>query len=113
MKTMKQRKREILDQKFRKHFHSAERVKFFRDLPCEVLGDRNTNVVVNAHTKAGGVARKGPYASIVPLGWFVHHDFDTMWDKKFEAKYGRTKQSIRDRAPHYHQLWLDSRGDAA
>jgi hypothetical protein len=41
----------------------------------------------------------------VPLQWRVHRDFDEMSEAKFELIYQRTKQSIRDRAPVYQQLW--------
>lgn len=108
-KTTKQRKKEILDHKFRVQFHSAERVEFFRNLPCEVTGIQEYGEVVNMHTKGGGVGRRGSYTSIVPGYWRVHTDFDEMPEDKFEARYSRTKQSIRDRAPHYHSLWEESR----
>lgn len=113
MKTTKQRRKERADERFRTYFHSHSRVLFFKDMPCEVTGRVHMYLVENAHTESDGAARRGPYRSIVPLMHLVHFDFDTMPEKKFEARYNRTKQSVRDRAPHYHQLWLDSRGDAA
>lgn len=105
-KTTKQRRKEIQEFRQRVQFHSVERILFFKNLPCEVTG-RCGEDVVNAHTKGGGTARRGPYTSIVPLWWTCHTDFDEMSNEKFEEKYGRTKQSVRDRAPHYQQLWLD------
>ena len=107
MKTTRQRMKERRDHRFRVQFHSDKRVEYFRHLPCEVMGFRRYGDVVNAHTKGGGVGRRGSYTSIVPLLWSVHHDFDTMPAKKFEARYGRTKQSVRDRAPHYEKLWRE------
>ncbi len=112
-KTIRERRKEIQDQRQRVQFHSPKRIEFFRNLPCEVTGEWSDGNVVNAHTKDGGVGRRGPYTSIVPLWWTVHTDFDEMPNAKFEEKYGRTKQSVRDRASHYHQLWLDHLEDAA
>ena len=105
MKTTRQRMKERRDHRFRVQFHSAQRVLFFQDLPCDVTGWSNRFRVHNAHTKGGGTARRGPYTSIVPLWKSVHFDFDTMPEAKFKAKYGRTKQSVRDTAPHYAALW--------
>jgi hypothetical protein len=47
----------------------------------------------------------GTYEHIVPLHFLAHKDFDEMGEEKFEKKYGRTKQSVRDRAEHYEKLW--------
>lgn len=118
MKTTKQRKKERADERFRAQFHSAKRVKFIRGLPCDVTGLTRSGSpfgrIVNAHTKGGGTGRRGPYESIVPLKWDVHSNFDDgMTEEQFEDCYGRTKQSIRDRAPHYHRLWLEHVGEAA
>lgn len=107
MKSTKQRLKEIRDHAFRVHFHSQERVELFRHLPCEVTATQIYGRVVNAHTRGGGTARRGAYTSIVPLLWTVHTDFDEMPEVKFEAKYGRTKSSVRLRAAHYQQLWLE------
>ena len=110
-KTMKQRRKEIREHRQRVQFHGEKRILFFKSLPCEVTGRRGG--VDNAHTKGGGVGRRGPYTSIVPLHWWVHTDFDEMPNAKFEKKYNRTKQSVRDRAPHYQQMWLEHVGKAA
>ena len=107
MKTTKRRKKEIQDHKFRVQFHSAARIDFIRHLPCEVTRIQIYGEVVNAHTKGGGVGRRGPYTSIVPLYWTVHAHFDEMPADKFFDTYGRTKQSIKDRAPHYEKLWRE------
>ena len=112
-KTTRQRRKEIQDHRQRTQFHSVKRIEFFRHLPCEVTGKQGHGNIVNAHTAGGGVGRRGPYTSIVPLWWTVHTDFDEISDAKFEEKYGRTKQSIRDRAPYYHRMWLDHLEDAA
>lgn len=117
MKTTKQRRVERDKERFQAQFHSAERVEFIRQLPCEVTGFLAglgfLEEVVNAHTEGGGVGRKGPYTSIVPLRWRVHTDFDEMPENRFEVKYNRSKQSIRDTAPHYHALWLEHVGEDA
>ena len=112
-KTTKQRRKEIRDHRFRLQFHSVERVDFIRHLPCEVTGGEAYGEVVNAHCQGGGVGRRVTYKSIVPLWWSVHNDFDTMPEAKFKQSDGRTKQSVRDRAPHYHQMWLEHVGKAA
>ncbi len=112
MKTTKQRRLERDKSRFRIHYHSTDRVGFFNNLPCEVTGllagSGFFEKVVNAHTRSGGMGSKGPYTSIVPLRWNVHTDFDEMPNAKFEKKYGRTKQSVRDRAPHYDRLWREA-----
>ena len=92
---------------FEKHFHSQERVLFFKSLPCEVT-KRPSETVVNAHMKSRGAG--GTYKDIVPLAWDVHHDFDVIGESEFEQKWGRSKLSIRDRAPAYQQLWEDRNG---
>ena len=104
MKTTRQRMKERRDHRFRVQFHSHKRVNFFHNLPCEVTGHRLASIV-NAHMKTRGSG--GTYRHIVPLEWNTHLDFDTMPDDKFKAKYGRTKQSVRDRAPHYEKLWRE------
>lgn len=111
-KTTKQRTKERREHRQRVQFHGPERIEFFRHLPCELTGIQIYGEVVNAHTEGGGVARRGTYKSIVPLQWQAHQDFDEMPDATFEKKYGRTKQSIRDLAPHYHQMWLDHKKGA-
>lgn len=104
-KALNKRNKEHRDHLFRVQFHSAERVNFFHNLPCEVTGRRLVGIV-NAHMK--NRASGGTYRHVVPLHHLVHHDFDTMPEAKFERKHGRTKQSVRDRAPHYHQMWRRS-----
>lgn len=92
---------------FERTFHSEERVIFIKSLPCEVTGKVSTtpcsSPVVNAHMKSRGAG--GTYRDIVPLSWEVHLDFDVMGALEFERRWGRSKQSIRDRAPHYQRLW--------
>ena len=101
---MKRSKRkEVL---FVRNFHSVERVEFMRSQPCEVT-KRQSDVVHNAHTKSRGAG--GTYEDIVPLSWEVHHDFDVIGELEFEQKYRRSKQSVRDCAPYYQQLWEESR----
>ena len=75
---------------------------FIKSLPCEVTG-RLSDTVVNAHTKSRGAG--GTYRDIVPLSSEAHQHFDEMPEAKWEAIYQRTKQSVRDRAPVYQQLW--------
>ena len=89
-------------QRFAKQFHSQERVRFIKALPCEVKKLPSAGVQ-NAHMKSRGAG--GTYKDIVPLGWEVHLDFDAMGEVEFERRWGRSKASIRDRAPHYQRLW--------
>ena len=106
MKTTKQRKKERKRERFARQFDSRERVLFINGLPCEVTGRAYS--IQNAHMRA---RRGSTYREVVPLNWLVHKHFDEQPEAWFEKRYNRTKQSIRDRAPHYHQLWLDSRGE--
>ena len=104
MKTTAQRKVERQVARFAKQFHSVERVEWIKDLPCEVTGVRSPFDVHNAHMRG----RAGPgetYKLIVPLYAQVHGDFDTMPEEKFLATWGRTKDSIRERASHYQTMW--------
>lgn len=111
MKTTKQRKKERADERFRRQFHSEERVVFFKNLPSEVSGRIGRYGNDNAHAKSRGAG--GTYKDIVPLTRTEHLNFDNMPNVGFQRKYRRTKQSIKDRAPHYHRLWLEHVGEAA
>ena len=86
---------------FERNFHSQERVRFIKSLPCEVTGSSEN--VVNAHMKSR--AAGGTYRDIVPLSWMVHYDFDVLCESDFEQKYGLSKASIRVRAEYYQRLW--------
>ena len=101
MKTTAERRLERTEARFARHFESLKRVEFIRSLPCEVTG--RTEGVHNAHTRSR--AAGGTYKDIVPLSWLIHRDFDLMSEAKFELIYQRSKQSVRDRAPVYQQLW--------
>ncbi len=111
MKTTKQRKKERKTERFGTQYHSAERVEFIRGLPSEISGRSDRYGNHNAHMKSRGAG--GGYRYIVPLTREEHLDFDVMPEAKFKKCYDRTKQSIRDRAPHYHRLWLEHVGEAA
>jgi len=102
MKTLKQRQREKQEFLFKKHFFSKHRVRFIKNLRCEVTGGFNC---VNAHMKSRGAG--GNYRDIVPLSWECHTDFDTMPMEKFQEKYGRTKNSVRRRRAYYQRLWKE------
>ena len=103
----RKRKKDRRARLFERNFHSEERVRFIGCLPCEVTG-RGFLKRENAHMKSRGAG--GTYKDIVPLYSIVHRDFDEMPESKFRERYGRTKQSIRDRAPWYQQLWEGHRG---
>jgi len=91
---------------FKRNFHSVERVKFMRSQPCEVT-KIESDTVQNAHMRTRGSG--GTYLDIVPLSFEVHMDFDRMSEWDFYQKYKREKQSVRDRAYYYRQLWEDNR----
>ena len=100
------RSRERRRDLFARHFHSRERVDFIRSLPCEVTGFEGQSH--NAHTKSRGSG--GTFEHICPMSFRAHRDFDEMPAAVFEKKYQRTKQSVRDRAEYYHQLWEGQKG---
>ena len=101
MKTSKQRRAQRKKELFEKQFHSGERVRFIRALPCDLTG--KVCSIHNAHTLSRGAG--GGFSSIVPLHFMAHKDFDEMPEQKFEEKYGRSKQSVRDKAPLYQEMW--------
>jgi len=94
-------KSERKKKRFKKHFYSVERVRFIASHPCELTGKLCS--IHNAHMKSRGAG--GTYKHVVPLHFLAHKDFDEMGKEKFEKKYGRTKQSVRDRAEYYHEQW--------
>tara|TARA_R110000824_G_scaffold100098_5_gene238004 strand:+ start:3616 stop:3957 length:342 start_codon:yes stop_codon:yes gene_type:complete len=108
MRTSKQRRAERRKALFQRQFHSDERVRFIRGLACDLTG--KVCSIHNAHMKSRGAG--GDYKTIVPLQFMAHKDFDEMPEEKFEAKYGRSKQSVRERAPLYQKIWEQhKRGD--
>ena len=80
MKTLKQRQREKQEFLFKKHFFSKHRVRFIKNLRCEVTGGFNC---VNAHMKSRGAG--GNYRDIVPLSWECHTDFASRREEAGEA----------------------------
>ena len=92
---------------FVKHFHSDERVAFMRGQPCEVMKVAS-DTVCNAHMRSRGSG--GTYRDVVPLCFEAHKDLDELASDKFAQRYGRSKQSVRDCAPYYQQLWEEHHG---
>ena len=76
-------------------------MEWIRDLPCALTGIEGESH--NAHTKSRGSG--GTYHHIVPLSFLAHRDYDELGEEDFAAKYGRTKQSVRDKAPLYQEMW--------
>ena len=101
MKTTAGRKLERKKALFALHFHSQERVEWIRSLPCALTGIQGESH--NAHTKARGSG--GTYQDIVPLSFRAHGDYDELDKIRFAVKYGVTKESVRERAADYQQLW--------
>ena len=102
----RKRKKDRRARLFERNFHSQERVRFIKSLPCEVT-KRPSETVVNAHMKSRGAG--GTYRDIVPLSSVVHQHFDEMPESVFERTYKRSKASVRVRAEYYQQLWEGSR----
>jgi hypothetical protein len=101
VKTRAQRKSERTRELFARHFHSQARVEWIRDLPCALTGIEGQSH--NAHTKSRGSG--GTYQDIVPLSFLAHRDYDELGEEHFSAKYGTTKDRVRERAADYQKLW--------
>jgi len=103
----------------RKRLHARNfgpKAEWIRDQPCEVTGvcrDFGSRIVA-AHMVARGMGGCGGDSThLVPLEWSVHSDFDTYTEAQFEARYGRTKESVRESAAWYEQAWQMEGDDAA
>ena len=107
MKTTAERGLERRKALFARHFHSQERVEWIRSLPCVLTGIEGESH--NAHTKSRGSG--GTYEDIVPLSFVAHRDYDELDKMQFSAKYGVTKENVRDRASHYQKLWEETKDD--
>lgn len=98
----RKRKKQLWERNF------GEKSLWIVTLNCEV-----TDVVAEdgwkidaAHMKTRGMGGcGGDKAALVPLAHGAHKDFDEMSEAKFGAKYGRTKQSVKDAAPKYEERW--------
>jgi hypothetical protein len=101
MKTTPERKRERKKELFARTFHSQERVEWIRSLPCALTGIRGESH--NAHMKSRGAG--GGYEDIVPLSFRAHRDYDELGEEDFAARYGTSKDCVRERAADYQQLW--------
>ena len=104
MKTTAQRKRERTKELFARAFHSQERVEWIRSLPCALTGLIGESH--NAHMRSRGAG--GTYHDIVPLSFLAHRDYDELDKIRFSAKYGTTKDRVRERAADYQRLWEGS-----
>ena len=62
-------------QKFRREYHSRERVRFVAALACVVCA---SSPCENHHIRGDGLARKGPYTAIVPLCAGCHRRWHTI-----------------------------------
>ena len=107
MKTTAERKIERRKALFARTFHSQERVEWIRSLPCALTGVHGESH--NAHTKSRGSG--GTYEDIVPLSFLAHRDYDELDKMQFAAKYGTTKERVRERAAGYQQLWEETKDD--
>jgi hypothetical protein len=68
-------------------FHSLERVRFIKSLPCSVAGC-HSRPSDNAHGWVDGMSRKADYDSILPLCDAHHRELDAGDGRAaFEAKY--------------------------
>lgn len=98
----------------RKRLHERNfgpKADWIRSLPCEVSGQRPPSDP--AHTRSRGMGGcGGDSTDLVPLSREAHDDFDgrdgrTVADEDFEAKWGRTRDSVRDAAEEYERRWRD------
>jgi hypothetical protein len=71
-------------EKFAREYGSKDRVAWVKSKPCLVSGQAPSE---NAHTRNGGMGRKGPPESIVPLAPAYHRELHRIGIRSFEAKY--------------------------
>lgn len=103
---------------FARAYHSKERVAFVKSLGCvyctaisPFFGIATAGTSHNAHTEGGGMGRKGPYTSIIPLCASHHRCYDE-WLAPLDDE--RLRAAIESAAPEVERRWLSSReGEAA
>ena len=104
---LRPRNPERREREFRRTYHSLERVRFVKNLPCCVPGCEAAPSE-NAHVGIEGIGRKSHYTRIVPL-CAVHHRtgpdaLHRIGRERFEALHGL---SLHDEAE-----WTQSRWEA-
>ena len=80
---------------FARAYGSDERVEFVKSLPCIVATRVFCGVtkaccagdIENAHTKGGGMGRKAPASSVVPMCSGHHRYLHTVGSTEFQAVY--------------------------
>jgi len=109
-KVNRKRKAKLFERNF------GDKADWVREQPCEVTGADPLGWKIEAahvvHARGMGGCH-GSKLDLVPLVWFVHRAFDEWSEYDFAKHYGRTKQSIRDRAPHYEAEWQAYRQEQA
>lgn len=86
---------------FDRCYHSGDRVRFIRGLPCVVCYRQPSE---NAHIKNGGMGRKSAYTNIVPLCAFHHGQFDA-WPAPLEDFEGHYMVDLTALAADTERLW--------
>lgn len=74
---------------WKRAYHSTERVKFVKQLPCIVTGMRPS---VNAHSVTGGKGRKADYTTIVPVLAEIH---DRAHDRGWAEVLGCSREAAK------------------
>ncbi len=89
----------------------GDKSDWVRGCPCDVTGGYPVEAAhLNGARGMGGTG--GDATGLVPLAKAVHDDFDGrslpyLDDEAFKAKHNRTRESIRQRAAFYEQLWQE------
>lgn len=81
---------------------------WIRGEPCEVTGAPPAPSVA-AHPKTRGAG--GTSKDLVPFHPLVEIDWHSLDEAKWEEKYGRSKEDVRDAAPRYYARWCAMLGD--
>ena len=94
---------------FARCFHSRDRVRFVKSLPCLYCSSLSpfiasvTGPSDNAHTVKEGMGRRGPYTSIVPLCRNHHRWYD---ERRGPFAQPELREAIAAAAVRTEGLWL-------
>lgn len=95
---------------FARTYHSRARVAFVKSLGCvyctalhPLFGIVSAGKSDNAHTEGGGMGRKGPYTSIVPLDRTHHRMYD---ERRGPFADEAVRAAIASAALEVERMWL-------
>lgn len=95
--------------KWRRAYHSPERVNFVKSLPCCLSGLAG---VENAHVEGDGAGRKGHYTAIVPMRRELHRRWHR-YGLEGLAPYSATRDYLLYCASETERMWQEhARGRA-